>query len=84
MKKLLNDETSSMVPMFQVYGNITPYDSVHIPVKYFLESINQKIPIIVELEGIGISIQFSYEEYDFWDPEKNRIIDTIDLNRCYS
>lgn len=72
----------TLVPMFQVYGDITSYDVVQIPVKYFLESINAGIPISIELEGINIIFQFSYKEYDFWDPEAKQIINTIDLNRC--
>lgn len=83
-KSLTRLRDQILVPMFQVYGNITPYDIVQVPVRHFLDSINKKIPIVVELEGIGIIIQFSYAEYDFWDPEEKRIIDTIDLNRCYT
>jgi hypothetical protein len=83
-KSLLKLREQVILPMFQVYGSITPYDIVHVPVRHFIDSINKGIPIMIELEEVGIIIQFSYAKYDFWDPENNRIIDTIDLTRCYA
>lgn len=74
----------NIVPIYQLYGTLTTYDVVQIPVKYFLESINQKLPISVQLEGVNIIIQFSYREYDFWDPEADKVIDNIDMSRCQS
>lgn len=66
-------------PLFQLFGDITEYNVINVPVKYFIESINHNLPIQAELVGTGIIIQFNYEKYDFWDPETNSIIDHIDL-----
>jgi hypothetical protein len=66
-------------PMFQLFGDITEYNVINVPVKYFIESLNNNVPIQAEILGTGIIIQFDYEMYDFWDPDTESIINHIDL-----
>ena len=66
-------------PLFQLFGNITPYSVLNIPVKHFVESININAPIQAKLLGTNIIIQLDYQEYDLWDPDTESIINNIDL-----
>jgi len=56
-------------PLYQLFGNITPYNMLYIPVRDFVNSINQNIPIQVKINGLGIIISLHYRDYDFWDPK---------------
>jgi hypothetical protein len=82
-KSLKQLRGSSFVPMFQLYGNITVYDVVHVPVSHFLECINSKSPISIQLEGVPIGINLMYSDFDFWDPDQQKVINNIDISRCY-
>lgn len=82
-KSLKQLRNSSFVPIFQLYGDITVYDVVHVPVSYFLECINTKIPISIQLEGVPIIINLMYADFDFWDPDKQKVVNNIDISRCY-
>jgi hypothetical protein len=70
-------------PMYQLFGIITPYSVIHIPVRHFIESINRNEPIQAALTGTDIIIQLNYQPYDFWDFDTQSIINHINLDsRC--
>lgn len=76
---LSNYRQIANVPEYQLIGSITPYDVIHIPVRYFVDRINFQQPIEAELTPTDIKIQLSYEPYDFWDDEYQNIINHVDL-----
>ena len=65
---------------YQLFGSITPYDVLHIPVVYFIEAINNKKPILSQLHPLEVIVNIVYSQSDFWDFEHQRIIDNINLN----
>ena len=64
---------------YQLFGSITPYDIVHIPVRHFVDAINRKNPISVQLYPLNVIINIVYSESDLWDIEYQQIIDNINL-----
>lgn len=68
-------------PIYQMFGIITPYSVIHIPVSYFIQAINNKLPIDIELSGTNTIIRLDYKDYDFWDESLNSIVDKIP-QRC--
>lgn len=68
------------LPLYQMFGTITPYSVIHIPIKYFVRMLNDKMPIQVALSGTNIIIQLDYAQYDFWDPISKSLIEYIDLS----
>lgn len=71
------------LPLYQMFGTITPFSVLHIPVTYFIEALNAKVPIQVALENTNIIIQLDYEQYDFWDTISESMVDYIDIqSRC--
>ncbi len=66
--------------LYQLFGNITPYNVLHIPIRYFVESLNAKKPINISLSGINTIIQLNYEQFDFWDPISESLVEHINLN----
>lgn len=65
------------IPLYQLFGTITPFSVIHIPVSHFVDAMNAKQPLQIMLAGTGIVIQLAYEEYDFWDPETQSLIESI-------
>jgi len=72
------DQTGNMSE-YQLFGSITAYDVVHIPVRHFIDSINRKNPISVQLYPLNVIINIVYSQSDFWDSEFQQIIDNINL-----
>lgn len=71
------------LPQYQMFGTLTPFSVLHIPVRFFIESLNAGVPIQIALEDTNIIIQLDYEKFDFWDTITKSLIDYIDLqNRC--
>lgn len=66
-------------PLYQLFGTITQFSVIHIPVKHFIMSINDKQPLQVMLSGTNVIIQLDYEAYDFWDPETQSLIESINI-----
>jgi hypothetical protein len=66
-------------PMYQLFGDITPFSVISIPVRHFIESINNNIPIQVQLSGTNIVIQLDYQPYDFWDFDSQSLVNYIDI-----
>lgn len=81
-KSLEKYDNTKIVPMYQLYGKITPYDVINVSSQYFIECFNNKAPIILDLEDMNITLQISYSNYDFWDPEQDRVIDRINISKC--
>lgn len=79
-KSLQNIGESVDVPLYQMFGTITPYSVVHVPVIHFIRALNDKIPIRVSLEYTNIILQFDYERYDFWDPVRKSLVEYIDIS----
>ena len=63
--------------MYQLFGNITPYDIIHIPVSYFIECLNRKVSIEVMLNNTNTTIRLDYLQHDFWDVEEEQLIENI-------
>lgn len=71
------------MPMFQLFGTITPFNVIYVPVIDFIESINKNEPIRAILPGTDIIIELHYQPYDFWDFDTNSLINHIDIeSRC--
>ena len=69
---------------YQLFGSITPYDVVNIPVKTFVNLINNKSPIKIQLYPLNIIIELVYYDYDMWDSEYQEMISYIDINSICS
>lgn len=67
--------------LYQLFGTITPFSVIHIPVTHFVDALNAKQPLQIMLAGTGIVIQLAYEAYDFWDPETQSLIESVN-NVC--
>lgn len=65
--------------LFQLIGDITPFSVVHVSVRDFIVAVNNKSPIPVWLPDLGVIIQLSYQEADFWDEQTQQLIDYIPL-----
>lgn len=74
--------TSISTPIYQLYGDISPYNVVNIPVKYFIESINTNQSIKVKISDINTTIELNYEPYDFWSFANESIVNYIDINKA--
>lgn len=66
-----NIELSRMFNYFeyQLLGEITPFDVLHITAKDFVYCINHKIPLKFILNDLQIIITLTYIEEDFWDTQ---------------
>lgn len=62
---------------FRLKGNVTPYDVLHIPVDYFIQSLNEKISIEIVLNKMNTIIRLDYSPHDFWDFETQQLINNI-------
>ena len=69
-------------PLYQMFGTITPYSVLYIPVRNFIETINNNEPIQIALDNIGIIIQLDYQQFDFWNFDTQSIVNKIDLSLC--
>lgn len=63
--------------IYELNGNVTPYDLIHIPVSYFIECLNRKVPIEIILNNTNTIIRLEYLDYDFWDKEYDKLLDFI-------
>lgn len=74
-------ETNNLpnVALYQMFGTVTPFSVLHIPVNYFIEALNNKVPLQVSLEHTNVTIQLDYEKYDFWDRITDSLVEYIDL-----
>lgn len=66
---------------FQLFGSITPYDVLHIPVQHFIDAINKRNTISVQLYPLNVIVNMVYNEADLWDTQYQQIIDKINLER---
>jgi hypothetical protein len=66
--------------LYQLIGDITPFNVVHVSVRDFINAVNNKLPIPVWLPELAIIIQLSYEEADFWDTQVGQLIDYIPID----
>lgn len=60
---------------YQVFGEITPYDVVHISVKDFIQAINDRQPIIINIPLMTITLW--YEPSDFFDPQFDMVLTQV-------
>lgn len=82
-ESIQNLSESINLTLYQLFGTITPFSVLHIPVSYFIEALNAKVPIQIALENTNIIIQLDYEQYDFWDTISESMVDYVDLqSRC--
>lgn len=79
--KFENARDRSPIPLYQMFGTITPFSVIHIPVKHFIEALNAKQPLQVILAATEVMIQLDYKDYDFWNPETQSLLTHIDI-RC--
>lgn len=62
---------------FQLFGSITQYDVLHIPVADFIRTLNNKEPLLIKLDALDIIIELSYSRSDFWDSKSQQLIEYI-------
>ncbi len=74
--KSLEDEEGE-IPLFQLIGDITPYDIISIELSQLIETINKKNPLIFLIESINLKIQIDYSESDFYDFESKYLIKEV-------
>jgi len=67
------------VPEYQIIGNITPYDVVHVSAVDFIDRINKNQPILIGIPDTNIIISLDYEQYDLWDDQLQKLITNITL-----
>jgi len=65
------------IPLYQLFGTISPFSVLHIPVRYFIQCVNDNIPIRVSLNNTEIVIEIQYQSYDFWDIASQSLITKI-------
>lgn len=65
------------ITLYQFFGDITPYDVIHIPLKQFIEIINSNEMFLVELYPIKFMLKITYDKSDFYDVEKGEIITNV-------
>lgn len=66
-------------PLYQMFGTLTPFSVIHLPVRHFIESMNARLPLRIVLSDTEVMIQLDTEAYDFWDPVSQSLIKEI---RC--
>ena len=77
----LSDAGSEMATSaFQLFGTITPFSVVHVPVRDYINAVNNKQPISVFLPELDIILSLSYELSDFWDPLTNQLLTNVALS----
>lgn len=76
-KSLQKFENFVNIREYQLFGTLTCYDILHIPVKLFIEKINNNEPINVKLAGLNIVIQLQYEKADFLDEAYGKLVEQI-------
>jgi len=80
---LQDQREKSDIPLYQLFGKITEFDVVHIPIVEFIDAINQERNIIVHLpENQNIELQLAYEKYDLYDISQQRLIHYINPGLC--
>jgi hypothetical protein len=67
-------------PVYQLFGEITPYDVLHITVDDFINIINSSAFIEVPLVDTDVVIRLDYEAFDFYNFREERLITNI--NEC--
>ena len=76
---LSNIGSTMATSLFQLFGTITPFNVIHVPVRDFITAINKQAMIPVLLPELNIILQLSYEIADFWDVLSQQLITTIPL-----
>lgn len=64
---------------YQLFGSLNPYEVLNIPVKHFINSLNEKKPINVKLGDTNLVIQLQYETSDFYDKAIEKTIGKINI-----
>ncbi len=72
------DEIQYTLPLYQMFGVITPYNVLHISVKDFVEMINDRNAPLFVLDEIYSIIGLYYEEYDLYDKQQGKMIKRIE------
>lgn len=75
--KLKDAEPIDDITRYQLFGTISPYDVIHIPVSLFISAFNSRTPFDVRLGESNIIVRLTYEEYELWDESLQRIITFI-------
>lgn len=80
-QSLSNVGSEMATSAFQLFGTITPFSVVHVPVREFVNAVNNKQPISVLLPELDIILSLTYELSDFWDPLTKQLLTNVAL-RC--
>lgn len=64
---------------YQLFGTITPFSVIHVPVDDFINAVNKNQPIPVLLPELDIILQLTYEPSDFWDVLTNQLLTNVAL-----
>lgn len=60
-------ESQLKTPIYQLIGEINPYNVLHISVPEFIRLIGNNKPIITNLRNTKLLVSLTYEAYDFYD-----------------
>lgn len=84
LSNLKYDQDLNIRKEYQLFGTITPYDVINVPLVNFINFINNGTPIQVQLYPLNIIISLTYETYDFWDFTTQKLISPVILSDiCY-
>lgn len=72
--KYFNDIT-----LYQFFGDITPYDVVHISLKEFINIINENKEFIIEFSPLNVRMKIFYDKSDFYYNKEDKIITNVNL-----
>ena len=75
--KRLSKYAHDSIPMYQLFNDIMPYDVINVPIKYFVECINNAVPITISIAEIKVTLQIDYDKKNLWDPYHKKFINYI-------
>ena len=81
---IYGDNKNPTMEEYQLFGDITAYDVIHIPVISFIKSINDKKPLSIQLYPLNVKIVLTHSQSDLWDIEYQQIINYIDIQKICS
>jgi len=78
-RKLEKIAETAEIPIFQMFGTITPYSIIHISVRDYIGAINNNMPIQIDLIDTNMSIELFFTPDDFWDFSEQKLITHINI-----
>lgn len=76
-KNINSTNLSDDIIKYQLFGIITPYDVIHLPLNSLISHFNQKAPLDIQLGNTNLILRLNYEDYELWDKSINSVITHI-------